>query len=116
MKNKEILIYFNKKNLNGRTYVPESYTNLNSSKEYPVVSRWEESSCLDICNICGKIVNVEITNDILEGEFILLQDYIRPEDTIIRPCSVGKVDNDGKVLDAKIICFVIIDKRLDPFK
>lgn len=119
------LLYFNVKNINGRTYTRDSF------KEPLILLGSEEAKThfylveynndrgmapeVNLMNVCGQITDLEIVDDVLLGRF----HEIKPvplKDMIIRPSGTAIVSCDGVVKDYTITKFVIGLAKDDPFK
>lgn len=112
---KEKLCFLNKKNQNGRIYRPENFAGLDLSKEWYVekMTNFEPDIRLDL--ICGRIVNLEIVDDILVGDFIPIDGYIKPNDLVIRPKGSGIMAHNGDLTNYILLGFNMVTKTNDSF-
>ena len=121
-----VLIPLNRKNLNGRTYRPETF-NKEFDKEYLVELRPSDEVCAtpDIAleHTKGVIRNVRIEGDNVIGELEMLQlplaDFVKEQlDAglmVIRPKSTAKVSDIGEITDAVLMGFQFIQADKDSF-
>lgn len=113
-----ILIPLNKKNLNGRIYNKESFCNLDE-KEFLL----EKSTgyIVDFSNVVGKIQNIRIEDNNLQGEPYFMSQYenyinlLKDGEFVIRPKSEAFITDDGMVTSCKIKSFVIFPSKEDSF-
>lgn len=113
---KEHLLFFNKKNKNGRIYKVENLINLDFSKEKYVEKNVSCDPEVRLDLLCGRILDMEIIDEVLVGNFVPIDGYIRPENTVIRPTSLANIGEDGVAKNVDIVKFAIIKKEDDSFR
>lgn len=114
---KEKLIFFNKKNLNGRIYKLENFDNFDLSKEQYVEKFYSlDGPDIRLDRLCGRIINLEVVDETLIGEFVPLSGYTRPDDVVIRPKGMAVVRENGELANYLLTGFNMVQRDQDSFR
>ena len=129
------VIFFGKKNLNGRVYTEDSIneeamTNMkkkiNDKTAYGELGHAESSIEVHMNNISHAIEDVVVKNDImfakiksistLAGDKLKVLTELDSESIVFRPRTIGNVNEDGIVSIKKLISFDAVNAMDDSFK
>jgi hypothetical protein len=123
---KTTLIPLNVKNLNGRIYTNESFSELKDRYCIEIHNADNYSAEVSLDKVIGEVENVRLENDAIVGEPKLLNikhhdvemynELLKSGEMVLRPKSIGNVSEDGHINNSIIVSFTIIRKDDDSFK
>lgn len=122
----KVLIPFNVKNSNGRTYSEDSFKSLPTESLLEANLDFHYPASTTVCfeNVIGKIENIKVDKSCLVGEPTFLtnekgkifENLVKENCFAIRPRLIGFVDKEtGKVNNAEILSFFLVPCENDSF-